>query len=223
MEEAQQQLLREQAQLQLARDEFEREQLEFQLAVRAADIEAAEAQQAHAAMLQALAAYQAASIDPCAEASEVVQLQQRYVAAKAVFERESGEAEAARRVAAEEQAEAEAARVLKEKEEQDVAAAAAALQQELNEAASAAHAFEQVRDAHCIVWVTAGAHDRGICRRLQRRMPQRMLLLLQLRLWCVGEAQWGEVQTGRGWWRSRRADCSGSWIRGRWWWRWRWK
>ncbi len=73
----------------------------------------------------------------------------RYVAAKAVFEAEAAEAQAAREAAAQEQREADAAKELKEKEEREVAEAAARLQLELDEAAQAQRSFEQV-------WIVAG-------------------------------------------------------------------
>jgi colicin import membrane protein len=144
VEEARLQLMREQADAELARAEFERQQNEFLAAQQQADKECAEAQKAHSSMLDALAAYTAASADPLAEASHVAELQQRYLAAKAVYEREAAEAEDARRTAEQERAEAEEARALKEQEEHDVQQAAAALQREIEEASSAAHVFEQV-------------------------------------------------------------------------------
>ena len=134
----------EQAEVELARAEFEREQNEFIAALQQAEKEAAEAQQARIHMLDALAAYKAAAADACAEASDVEALQRRYVAAKETFERETAEAEAARETAAREQAEVDAAKLLKEQEEREMAAAAAALQHELAEASLAASAFEQV-------------------------------------------------------------------------------
>jgi hypothetical protein len=144
VEEAKQKLMKEQAEVERACAEFEREQNEFLIAVEAANKEAAEAQQARTEMQDALAAFKAAAADPYAEESHLTELQQRYIAAKEVFEREAAEAQAASEVAAQEQAEAEAAKSRKEQEEQDVAEANAALQREVEEASCASIAFQQV-------------------------------------------------------------------------------
>ncbi len=144
MVEAKLQLMQEQAEAELARAEFEQQQNEYIAALQQVDKEVAEAQKAHSSMMGALAAYNAASADPLADAEHVAELQRRCIAAKAVYEREAAEAKNALRTAEQERAEAEEARAVKEQQEQDVQQAATALQREMEEASSAAHVFEQV-------------------------------------------------------------------------------
>ncbi len=136
--------MQEQAEAELARAEFEQQQNEYVAALQQVDKECAEAQKAHSSMLDALAAYNAASADPLADVEHVAELQRCYIASKAVYEKEAAEANNALRTAEQERAEAEEARAVKEQQEQDVQQATTALQREMEEASSAAHVFEQV-------------------------------------------------------------------------------